>query len=88
MIIQPITANTIGNWSNTYLNEGFSVQDVYYFSKPFTKSFFKLDFYDTPDELTQQLYLSIILPIQQGLTQSVFYLQFYHNVELKNQQWF
>ena len=27
----PITANTIGNWSSTYLNEGFSVQDVYYF---------------------------------------------------------
>jgi hypothetical protein len=65
----PITANTIGSWSSTYLNEGFSVQDVYYYSKPFTKSFFKLDFYDTPDESNQQIYLSIILPIQQGLTQ-------------------
>jgi hypothetical protein len=28
-----------------------------------------LDFYDTPDESNQQIYLSIILPIQQGLTQ-------------------
>ena len=67
---QPITANTVGNWSSSYLNEGFSVQDVYYYSKPFTKSFFKLDLYDTPDESTQQIYLSIILPVQQGLTQT------------------
>lgn len=66
---QPITASTIGNWSSSYLNEGFSVQDIYYYSKPFTKSFFKLDFYDTQDESTQQIYLSIILPIQQGLVQ-------------------
>ena len=79
----PITANTIGNWSSTYLNEGFSVQDIYYFSKPFTKSFFKLDFYDTPDELTQQLYLSIILPIQQGLTQSVLLSPILPQVQIK-----
>ena len=79
----PITANTIGNWSSTYLNEGFSVQDVYYFSKPFTKSFFKLDFYDTTDELTQQLYLSIILPIQQGLTQSVLLSPILPQVQIK-----
>jgi hypothetical protein len=67
---QPITANTVGNWSVNYLNNGFSVTDVYYFSKSFTKSFFKLDFYDTDDDATQQLYISIILPVQQGLTQS------------------
>ena len=66
----PITANTVGNWSSSYLNEGFSAQEIYYFSKPFTKSFFKLDFYDTNDESTQQIYLSIVLPIQQGLTQT------------------
>ena len=68
---QPITANTVGNWSSSYLNEGFSAQEIYYYSKPFTKSFFKLDFYDTTEESTQQLYLSIVLPIQQGLTESV-----------------
>ena len=66
----PITANTVGNWTSSYLNEGFSAQEIYYFSKPFTKSFFKLDFYDTNDESTQQIYLSIVLPIQQGLTQT------------------
>ena len=32
--------------------------------------FFKLDFYDSPDDTVQNLYLSIILPIQQGLTQT------------------
>lgn len=79
----PITANTIGNWTSTYLNEGFSVQDVYYFSKPFTKSFFKLDFYDTPEESTQQIYLSVILPIQQGLTQNALLSQLLPPVEIK-----
>jgi hypothetical protein len=67
---QPITATTVGNWSPNYLNNGFSVQDVYYYSKSFTKSFFKLDFYDSPDDTVQNLYLSIILPTQQGLTQT------------------
>ena len=67
----PITANTVGNWGITYLNEGFSVKDVYYYSKPFTKSFFKLDFYTTKEEKTQQIYLSIVLPVQQGSTETV-----------------
>ena len=79
----PITSNTVGNWSNTYLNAGFSAQEVYYFSKPFTKSFFKLDFYDTPDERTQQIYLSIILPVQQGLTQNVSLSPLTPNVDIK-----
>lgn len=79
----PITANTVGNWTSSYLNEGFSVQDVYYFSKPFTKSFFKLDFYDTPEESTQQIYLSVILPIQQGLTQTALINQLLPPVEIK-----
>ncbi len=37
----PITANTVGNWSNTYLNAGFSAQEVYYFSKTIHKVFFQ-----------------------------------------------
>jgi hypothetical protein len=79
----PITANTIGNWSSSYLNEGFSIQEIYYYSKPFTKSFFKLDLYDTPDESTQQIYLSIILPIQQGLTQTAILGPLQPPVEIK-----
>lgn len=81
--LQPITANTVGNWSSSYLNEGFSTQEVYYYSKPFTKSFFKLDFYDTQDERTQQIYLSIILPVQQGLTQTVVLNNLLPSVEIK-----
>jgi hypothetical protein len=68
---QPITANTVGNWNISYLNNGFTSEEIYYYSKPFTKSFFKLDFYDTADERDQQIYLSVILPVQQGLTQTV-----------------
>jgi len=79
----PITGNTIGSWGSSYLNEGFSVQELYYFSKPFTKSFFKLDFYDTPDESTQQIYLSVILPIQQGLTQTAVINSLIPPVEIK-----
>ena len=65
---QPITATTLtsANWGITYQNQGFTPADIYYFVKPFTKSFFKLDFYDTPEDKTQTLYFSIILPVQQG----------------------
>jgi hypothetical protein len=70
--LQPISATTIPitAWEPNYLNNGFSIQDVYYFSKSFVNSFFKLDFYDSPEDATQTLYLSMILPVQQGLTQS------------------
>lgn len=69
----PITANTVttSNWDITYLNEGFTGNDVYYFTKPFTKSFFKLDFYDTPENKTQKIYFTIILPVQQGQFETI-----------------
>ena len=84
----PISAVTVtsANWGMSYLNEGFSVQDVYYYSKPFTKSFFKLDFYDTDDEKTQQIFLSIILPVQQGLTEPVTLSPTLPPVEIKKPQ--
>ena len=59
---QPITATTVGSWNLSYLNLGFTTEQIYYYSKPFTKSFFKLDLFDSDNEKTQQLYLSIILP--------------------------
>jgi hypothetical protein len=58
----------INNWRVNYLSEGFTPQEVYYYENNFTNSFFKLDFYDTPDEKKQTNYLTIILPTQQGLT--------------------
>lgn len=68
----PISANTVnnGNWSSTYVNLGFSIPEIYYFVNSFTKSFFKLDFYDTPDEKTQKNYFTIVIPVQQGLFQT------------------
>lgn len=80
---QPITANTVGNWTISYLNNGFTVGEVYYYSKPFTKSFFKLDFYDTTDEKNQQIYLSIILPVQQGQTETATLSTLVPPVEIK-----
>jgi len=66
--VLPITATTVtsANWDITYQNEGFTPSDIYYFVKPFTKSFFKLDFYDTPEDKSQTNYFTIILPVQQG----------------------
>ena len=55
------------NWRINYLSEGFTPQEVYYYENVFANSFFKLDFYDTPDEKQQTNYLTIILPTQQGL---------------------
>ena len=54
-------------WTMDYRNEGFTTDEVYYFRNNFKKSFFKLDFYDSPSEATQKNYLTIILPTTQGL---------------------
>jgi len=56
----------INNWSNSYIPEGLTVKDIYYFSNDFTKSFFKLDFYDSVDDKKQTNYITVILPTQQG----------------------
>ena len=80
-ITSPLINNT--NWNNSYLDEGFTVDEIYFYQKPFTKSFFKLDLYDTTDEKTQNLYLSIILPVQQGFTQPVTLSSLLSNVDIK-----
>lgn len=59
--------DNISNWRVNYLSEGFTPQEVFYYENNFSNSFFKLDFYDTPDEKRQTNYLTIILPTQQGL---------------------
>ncbi len=56
-------------WANSYT--GVSTEEqIYYFSPGFTKSFWKLDFYDSPTTRDQKSYITIILPVQQGLTQT------------------
>jgi len=63
---QTLSTSVISDWVSSYLVEGFNALQLYYFEKPFTKSFFKLDFYDTNDISTQTNYFTIIIPVQQG----------------------
>lgn len=62
------------DWDNTYLftnaiPSGFNASQVYYYQRPFTNSFFKLDFYDSPTTQGQTNYFTIIIPVQQGDTE-------------------
>jgi len=79
----PVLIATPLNWASTYLNTGFNVQDIYYYTKPFTKSFFKLDFYDTPNEPTQKNYFTVIIPVQQGLSQTALLSTFVPSVDIR-----
>ncbi len=54
------------SWTLDYRSEGFTTQEIYYFSQRFTKSFFKLDFYDSAAAASQTNYLTIIIPTTQG----------------------
>jgi hypothetical protein len=56
------------SWDISYFGEGFTSEDVYFFRKNFSNSFFKLDFYDTVDSKSQVNYFTIIIPTQQGNT--------------------
>jgi len=59
--------DTLSNWRLDYRSEGFTTQEIYYYTNNYTNSFFKLDLYDTFDEKRQNNYITIILPTQQGL---------------------
>ncbi len=65
-----VPGSTISNWIASYIPEGFLTTEIYYYIKPFTKSFFKLDFYDTKDSISQTNYFTVIIPVQQGFTVS------------------
>jgi len=60
------------NWKINYIGEGFTPQNIYYYENNFSKSFFKLDLYDSPDSKTQKNYITIIIPTQQGLTMETY----------------
>lgn len=68
-------------YQNSYLPK-FDSSVVYYYGSPFTKSFWKLDLYDSPHLRDQQPYITIILPVQQGLLESTV-LNSTTNVEIK-----
>ena len=78
-----VFTSTINDWFNSYLQTDFNSQEIYYYSSPFTKSFFKLDFYDTSDTRTQTNYFTVILPVQQGLTENVSISPLIPNVNIK-----
>jgi len=52
------------NFTGTCFNEA----EIYYNANSFKRSFFKLDLYDTTNSETQQIYLTLIIPTQQGKT--------------------
>lgn len=78
-----INTSVISDWGNSYLFEGFSIPQLYYFEKPFTKSFFKLDFYDTNTGITQTNYFTVILPVQQGETEKILISTYSPMVNIK-----
>ena len=59
--------NVESNWITDYRAEGFSTQEIYYYTNNFSNSFFKLDLYDNFDEKRQKNYITLIIPTQQGL---------------------
>jgi hypothetical protein len=61
------SAATITNWASDYENTSFTDTEIYYFANSFKGSFFKLDFYDSNITESQTIYLSVIIPTQQGL---------------------
>jgi len=65
------SVSNASNWSNSYLTLGFNAEDVFFYRNNFSNSFFKLDFYDSPDEKQQVNYLTTIIPTQQGLKMTV-----------------
>jgi hypothetical protein len=71
------------DWVTSYLTEGFTSSEVYYYEKPFTKSFFKLDFYDTTEGKSQTNYFTVIIPVQQGFTESVSISEYGSNINIK-----
>jgi hypothetical protein len=79
-----VTASTSSNWINSYLyTNGFSTLEVYEYANSFRKSFFKLDFYDTSDESTQNNYLTVIIPTQQGYKVNVNYSSYLSSIDIK-----
>lgn len=59
------------DWMMTYQEAGFNLNEIYYQSNSIRKSFFKIDFYDTTDDITQKNYFTIILPTNSTIKETV-----------------
>ncbi len=64
------TPPTSNQWLDDYQYATFTDEEIYYFANSFKKSFFKLDFYDNPNNETQKILFSVVLPTQQGLKET------------------
>jgi hypothetical protein len=59
------------DWNPNFTSQGITVREMYYTANYFTKSFFKLDFYDTVDNKRQTNYITVIIPTQEGKPSTV-----------------
>lgn len=66
----PTTPTNILDWVSSYQTIGYIPEEIYYIRSAFNNSFFKIDFYDLPDEKAQSIYLTVIIPTQQGFTET------------------
>lgn len=63
----------------------FDSQQIYYNTNAFSNSFFKLDFYDTPEKKNQKIIFTIIIPTQQGkVIQEQIFPSWYSNEGIVN----
>ena len=58
-----VTSSTANDWVVNFTSEGFTPLELFYRTKPFVKSFFKLDFYNSPDGVNQTNSFTVILPV-------------------------
>jgi hypothetical protein len=59
--------NNPTSWLDDYQYATFTDKEIYFFSNSFKGSFFKLDFYDTNSNENGRAFISVIIPVQQGL---------------------
>ena len=65
-----VSTSNLTDWKNSYIQAGFSIDELYSRSPTITKSFFKLDFYDTTGNTTQKNYFTIVLATDSNVKES------------------
>jgi len=81
-LLDEFESATPTDWALTYTPLGFTLEEIYYTTKPFLKSFFKLDFYDTTSLKTQRNYFSVILPANQSSNKKFSISQYLPQVDI------
>jgi hypothetical protein len=54
------------SWKNNYITEGFTPEEIFYYTNNFSNSFFKLDLYDNVDEIIDEIYDDFEKELKQG----------------------